>query len=282
MQPLVQGLGQQVQNWIQAALDWVLDNGGQLSFDLGSVIAKAAMMKPEDNPFTALQTQISNWIKDALLGVASDGRVANAIRLLFVQLNLMIASAALGMATTLKEKTGVDLGSAIIGRYVNDLQAAADRLRLELSGKGGSGPLGNRSRGELNSLIESWGTATTATKKYGLEASNEKPKRVVDMSKDSLLLLTDSWYKARDAVRAYVAEINRIPAGPPAPPKPPTKPPNSNIPNSGAQPNRAPEGTAAPFRAPVSITVNAGPGGAMAVARATLTAVDILRARGAI
>lgn len=272
VQPLVTALGQQVQDWIQAALDWVLDNGGQLSFDLGTLIAKAATMKPEDNPFTALQTQIADWLRDAFVGIANDGRVANAIRLLFTQINLMIASAALGMITALKDKTGVDLGSALIGRYVNDLQAAADKLRLDLSGKAGSGPVTSRSREDLGALVESWNSATTATKKYGLEASDDKPKRAVDMSKDALLALTDSWYSARDAVRAYVAEINRIPAGPPSPPKPPAKPPNGNVPNSGAMPNRA----------PVSIVINAAGFAPAAVTRAALTAVDLLRARGAI
>lgn len=85
--------------------------------------------------------------------------------------------------------------------------------------------------------------------------------------------LEGGWHAAADAVRAYLAELAKIPPTlPPPPTNPPTRPPGGNIPNSGAMPNRA----------PVSIVINAAGFAPAAVTRAALTAVDLLRARGAI
>ena len=243
VQPVVVQLGEQFKRWVQAGWDWFAANNADLSFDLGAAIVNGITMNPQDNPFTALQTQLANQLREAIQGIFSSDVASAAVSGFFDQLFISLNAGMLGFIKAINEKFGLHLNTDYL-------------------------------ESQLKALKDEYAANQKAAKDYNTESADQAPKREIGAQTEETAKLRSGWDQATAAVRAYIAEINRIPAAPPPPqsPTPPARPPGRG----------APEGTAAPFRAPVSITVNAGPGGAMAVARATLTAVDILRARGAL
>ena len=76
----------------------------------------------------------------------------------------------------------------------------------------------------IKNLQDSWRIATDAAVKYKRDGDVSPGTPAIIMQADKAKALEDRWLAAAGAVRAYVAEINRIPAAPPAPPKPPNPP----------------------------------------------------------
>lgn len=244
IRPYVDALGERILSWVQGAIDYAMANNARVSLDLGAMMAEALTQTPQSNPFTALQGQVATWIRQFLVGLFDPKAVSPAVELFFVELNLSLTAGMLGFIERINQKFGTKLGTDKLRTDLVNLQQEADKLK---------GSIGE----------------------YNAKATDKEPQTVIGAQTEEASKLTDGWYKARDAVRAYIAEINRIPPSPP--------PPRNNQPPNRPPGRGEPEGTGAlPNRAPVSIVINAAGFAPAAVTRAALTAVDLLRARGAI
>ncbi|MFZ2486729.1 MAG: hypothetical protein WAZ19_01300, partial [Anaerolineae bacterium] len=306
IKPAVDALGETLLGWLQSGLDYVSDNSRKLSFDLGGALAEAITMRPEDNPMTVFQGQIATWLRDTVTSGIRAAFSGNNLSILATQLSLAWNSFILGFLDTLNKKSGIGIFDFMLDdlrSLVGDEQKQLDRLKTqdaernkrpvpeELRNRAAVGPQAERPKAQpvigpqekpkpkiepgfgdildqAKKVQDAWRIATDAAVKYRRDGDVAPNTPAIVMQADKAKQLEDRWLAAAGAVRAYVAELNRIPA----PAAQPRSPAGRNVPNSGAQPNRA----------PVSIVVNAAGFAPAAVTRAALTAVDLLRARGAI
>ncbi|MBK7202768.1 hypothetical protein [Candidatus Amarolinea dominans] len=271
--PGVTALGETIAVWVQSSIDWLRANNRKISFDLGAMIGDALAGTPQTDPFSKysygwLVNSISTWLRNAISEAFSPENMA----VLWVEMNLAMDSFALGFYEAINPKLGGILTKTIEQHRANVESFQKQKDALPKPEKPTGKQIGPVTEG-VSGLTLGWKDALDAVIKYKKDGDLAPTTPVIGAQTKETYNLEGGWHAAADAVRAYLAELAKIPPTlPPPPTNPPTRPPGGNIPNSGAMPNRA----------PVSIVINAAGFAPAAVTRAALTAVDLLRARGAI
>lgn len=288
--PGVTALGETIATWVQSAIDWLQANSRKISFDLGLMLGGALAGTVQTDPFAQysygwLVNSASTWLRNAIHEAFSPEK----LNILGLEIAISIESFFLGMMTNLSPKLGgiLDVGMAESRKKIDDAQRHLDAARAAQAERNKPAPAIGPQREpaskvepgfgatitSIKGLQDGWRIATDAAVKYKRDGDLAPTTPVIGAQTKETYNLEGGWHAAADAVRAYLAELAKIPPTlPPPPTNPPTRPPGGNIPNSGAMPNRA----------PVSIVINAAGFAPAAVTRAALTAVDLLRARGAI
>lgn len=269
--PTVAALGETIATWVQGGIDWLRANNRKISFDLGLMLGDALTGTPQTDPFAQysygwLVNSASEWLRNAIHEAFNPEK----LNILALEITVSLESFFLGLMTKLSPKLGgiLDVGMAESRKRIDAAQKELDAAKAAQADRN-ERPVPDVLRG----LVDGWKTAADAATAYKRDGDVSPTTPAIGAQTKETYNLQGGWIAAADAVRAYLAELAKIsPTLPPPPTKPPTKPPNNNIPNSGAMPNRA----------PVSIVINAAGFAPAAVTRAALTAVDLLRARGAI
>ena len=271
--PGVAALGETIAAWVQSSIDWLRVNNRKISFDLGAMIGDALASTPQTDPFTKysygwLVNSVSTWLRNSIKEAFSPENMA----VLWVELNLAMDSFALGFYEAINPKLGGVLTKTIEQHRANVESFQKQKDALPKPEKPAGKQIGPATEG-VSGLAQGWKVALDAALKYKKDGNLAPTTPVIGAQTKETYNLTGGWNAAADAVRKYLAELAKIPPTlPPPPTNPPARPPSGNVPNSGAQANRA----------PVSIVINAAGFAPAAVTRAALTAVDLLRARGAI
>ena len=271
--PGVAALGETIAVWVQSSIDWLRANNRKISLDLGAILGDALAGTPQTDPFAKYSygwfvDSISTWLRNAISKTFS----AENMHAFTIEFLLGLNSFFLGLYTAINPKLGGFLTPAIdtFRKDIDRLQKMKDALPKHEKPVGKQ--IGPATEGVFE-LTQGWKAAADAALKYKKDGDLAPTTPIIGAQTKETYKLEGGWNASTDAVRAYLRELAKIPPIlPPSPTNPPARPPGNNVPNSGAQANRA----------PVSIVINAAGFAPAAVTRAALTAVDLLRARGAI
>ena len=275
--PGVAALGETIAAWVQSSIDWLRANNRKIGFDLGAMLGDALAGTPQTDPFAKysygwLVNSISTWLRNSIKEAFS----AENMKPLALEITIAWHSFMLGLLDSLNVKSG-----GALNWMLEDARSLIDAEQKNLDGERTKQAKRNEPAGKqigpvtegVSGLALGWKDALDAVVKYKRDGDLAPTTPIIGAQTKETYNLEGGWNAAADAVRAYLRELAKIPPTlPPPPTNPPARPPGGNVPNSGAQANRA----------PVSIVINAAGFAPAAVTRAALTAVDLLRARGAI